>query len=99
MAKLKTGRHTNALKAHRHSERVASRHRHVKRQIRALTREFLDAVGRKESGRAQSVLPKLYSAWDKAAQRGVVHWKSAARKKSRMNQKIQALQPSGASAA
>ena len=56
MAKLKTGRHTSAIKAQRQAEKRTS----------------------KED------LKKAESCIDKAAKKSVMHWKTAARKKSRL---------------
>ena len=96
MAKLKTGRHTGALRALRRSERISARHRGVKRSVRDLTKEFQSVIQRKEKDRASEMLPKLYSAWDKAAKKGVIHWKAAARKKARLTHKFQTLSAASA---
>ena len=83
MAKLKTGRHTGALKAARQSQRRMLRNRVIKRKIRLAAKNFYEAAG-KDPKAAQTLLAEASSAWDKAAKSSTVHWKAAARKKSRM---------------
>ena len=84
MAKLKTGRHTGALKAHRQSDKRMLANRTVRRTIRLLAKELSAATVAKDKKAVDELTRKVSSAWDKAAKVGVVHWKAAARKKSRL---------------
>jgi small subunit ribosomal protein S20 len=84
MAKLKTGRHTSGIKAWRKSEKLASRNRGVKTRIHDAVKELGLLVVKKDIESAQKLLPKVYALLDKAAKIGTVHWKAAARKKSRL---------------
>lgn len=84
MAKLKTGRHTGAIKSHRQSERRALRNRASKKKIRALAKELMTAASKKDAKAIGEVSGKFASAWDKAAKSGLLHWKTVARKKSRL---------------
>jgi len=84
MAKLKTGRHTGAMKAHRQSEKRELANRTVKKNIRLLAKELAAAAVRKDSKAVDELTRKVSSAWDKAAKGGLIHWKAAARKKSRL---------------
>ncbi|MDR0734994.1 MAG: 30S ribosomal protein S20 [Elusimicrobiota bacterium] len=77
MAKLKTGRHTSAIKAQRQSQRRKSRNTGLKKTIRAAAKKVI-------AGKAAQDLKKASSALDKAAKKGVIHKKAAARKKSRL---------------
>lgn len=88
----KTGRHTGAIKAARQSHRRMLRNRATKKRIRALAKELVDAAGRKDAASAGKLLPQAASAWDKAAKSGAVHWKAAARKKSRLAKLAAGLQ-------
>jgi len=88
MAKLKTGRHTSAIKAWRKSEKLASRNRGVKTRIHDTTKEFGALAAKKDLENAQKMLPKAYSLLDKAAKTGAMHWKTAARRKSRLAARI-----------
>ncbi|MDR1123912.1 MAG: 30S ribosomal protein S20 [Elusimicrobiota bacterium] len=77
MAKLKTGRHTSAIKAQRQSEKRKSRNTGLKKTIRAAAKKVI-------TGKTAEDLKKVSSALDKAAKKGVIHKKAAARKKSRL---------------
>lgn len=91
MAKLKTGRHTSAIKAWRKSEKLASKNRGVKTKIRDITKDFVALAAKKDIESTQKLLPKAYSMLDKAAKKGTIHWKAAARKKSRLASRIRAI--------
>ena len=88
MAKLKTGRHTSAIKAHRKSERLASRNRGVHARIHDAAKEFDGLIAKKDVENAQKLLPKVHALLDKAAKPGTIHWKAAARRKSRLALRI-----------
>lgn len=91
MAKLKTGRHTSAIKAWRKSEKLASKNRGVKNRIHDASKEFGALVAKKDMENAQKMLPKAYALLDKAAKTGTLHWKAAARKKSRLAARIKSI--------
>jgi small subunit ribosomal protein S20 len=93
MAKLKTGRHTSALKAHRQSETHAAHNLDLRSKIRTIARHVEQAVAAKDAKAAQSLLEEAFSAWDKAAKTGVIHWRAAARKKSRLSEHVSKLAP------
>ncbi|HVO33111.1 MAG TPA: 30S ribosomal protein S20 [Elusimicrobiota bacterium] len=92
MAKLKTGRHTSALKAHRQSERRAEANQKVRSEIRTIARKVEAAVAGKDSKAAHTYLQDAFSLWDKAAKVGVVHRRAASRKKARLAQRVGHLQ-------
>lgn len=87
MAKLKTGRHTSAIKAHRQSDRRARRNRALKSKAKDLSKQLMSQAS-KDKEKAGSLLKETSSAWDKAAKKGAVHWKTAARRKSRLAAKL-----------
>ncbi|MBI4051161.1 MAG: 30S ribosomal protein S20 [Elusimicrobia bacterium] len=91
MAKLKTGRHTGAIKAFRKSQKRERANRAVLKKIRLAAKELKEAFSKKSTDQARTLLPKVYSLWDRAARHGVVHWKAAARKKSRLAQQAAQL--------
>jgi small subunit ribosomal protein S20 len=92
MAKLKTGRHTSALKAHRKSLQRAVANVQVRSRIRTIARNVEKAVAEKNAEAARAYLNEAFSLWDKAAKSGVVHWRAAARKKSRLASRVGTLQ-------
>jgi len=91
MAKLKTGRHTSAIKAWRKSEKLASKNRGIKTKIHDTSKDFGALVAKKDMENAQKLLPKAYDLLDKAAKSGTIHWKAAARKKSRLAARIKSI--------
>ncbi|MEA3306369.1 MAG: 30S ribosomal protein S20 [Elusimicrobiota bacterium] len=85
MAKLKTGRHTSAIKALRQSEKSAAKNRGVKARIKLAVKELDSLIAEQEMEAAQKVLPKIHSLLDKASKKGVIHANAAAKKKSRLS--------------
>ena len=88
MAKLKTGRHTSAIKQHRKSLRLAAINRTILKKIRTLAKQFDQALGQKKKEEAGKILSECFSAWDKAAKSGVIHRNAASRKKARLSHKL-----------
>ena len=88
MAKLKTGRHTSAIKQHRKSLRQGRVNRVILKKIRALAKQFELAASQKKKEEAGKILSECFSAWDKAAKSGVIHRNAASRKKARLSQKL-----------
>ncbi len=91
MAKLKTGRHTSAIKQHRKSLRQGGHNRVVLQKIRSLAKQFELAVSQKKKTEAGKILSDCFSAWDKAAKSGVIHANAASRKKARLSSKLHQL--------
>lgn len=85
MAKLKTGRHTSAIKALRQSVKSAAKNRGVKARIKLAVKELDSCITKQDIEAAKAILPKIYSLLDKASKKGIIHAKSAARKKSRLS--------------
>jgi small subunit ribosomal protein S20 len=89
MAKLKTGRHTTTIKARRQSLRKASHNKGVRKLVKNAAKDFIAAAHKGEAA-AADLLRKAASKLDKAAKSGVLHWKTAARKKSRLTKRLNA---------
>ena len=83
-------RHRSGLKAHRQSVKRNLRNRSTKKDIRQAVRALTDGVSAKDSGKLNDLLAKASSALDKASKSGAIHWKAAARKKSRLALRAQA---------
>ena len=96
MPKLKTGRHTSALKAHRQAARHAESNLQARSRIRTVARKVEAAVAGKDGQAAQAYLKEAFGLWDKAAKSGLVHWRAAARKKSRLSARVSRLEPAKA---
>jgi len=95
----KSARHASALKAHRQSVKRNLRNREIKKGIRLAARAVADAASAKDTAKLGELLGNAASAIDKAAQSGTIHWKTAARKKSRLAKRINAASAAPASAA
>lgn len=84
MAKLKTGRHTSALKKVRKDITRTSRNRGIKNQIKQAAKNFLKSLEAGDIKTSEKLLRQVYSRWDKAVKSGVIHKNTASRKKSRL---------------
>jgi small subunit ribosomal protein S20 len=91
MAKLKTGRHTSALKEARKTEKRTLRNNSVKSAIRTAVKKVEDLVKKNDLEGAKAELSKLFSVWDKASKRKVVHKKAADNQKARLSKKVAKL--------
>ena len=83
MAKLKTGRHTSAIKAQRQAEKRTSANKGLIKKVRLATKT-VNASATTKAATPKEELKKAESCIDKAAKKNVIHWKTAARKKSRL---------------
>jgi small subunit ribosomal protein S20 len=79
MAKLKTGRHTSALKAHRQSLKHEQANRARKVSFRTALKTFRSTLRSGDVSKAKSLLPQTMSLIDRAAKKGVIHQSAASR--------------------
>ena len=84
MAKKKQTRHKSALKAHRQAVKHTLQNRAIKKDVRLAVRAVIDAAKAKDVKSVAAMTAKASSTLDKAAKHGTIHWKAAARKKSRL---------------
>jgi small subunit ribosomal protein S20 len=91
MAKKKITRHKSGLKAHRQSIKHAILNRSIKKGIRLAVRAVIEAAKAKDVKKIAEMTSKAAEALDKAAQHGTIHWKAAARKKSRLAAQVNKL--------
>ena len=94
MAKLKTGRHTSAIKECRKAQTRAEQNKSIKSYIQTIARKLEQACEKKDLLAANSLLKEAFSAWDKAANKNVIHWKKASRKKLQLSKKVAHLSAS-----
>jgi small subunit ribosomal protein S20 len=85
MAKLKTGRHTSAIKATRQALRRKYRNRAVVKNAKEATKAALASTDKSE---VEKLLSEVSSTWDKAVKSAGIHWKTAARRKSRLAKRL-----------
>ena len=84
----KSARHANAMKAYRQSVKRNLRNREIKKGIRLAVRAVSDAASAKDAAKMGELMSAAVSAIDKAGRRGTIHWKTAARKKSRLAHRV-----------
>ena len=99
MAKKKITRHKSGLKAHRQSIKRAILNRSIKKGVRRAVRAVIDAAKAKDVNKIAELTSKASEALDKAAKHGTIHWKAAARKKSRLAAQAKVLIAASAVAA
>jgi small subunit ribosomal protein S20 len=79
-----------AIKYIRKSRKNRARNLAVKGNIKKLTKQALKLISLKDKGAAAAVAA-VTSAVDKAAEHGILHRNTAARKKSRIMKKLNAI--------
>lgn len=67
------------------------RNLHKKRKVKSFSKQLETLVSQKKIKEAKKLLQEYYKLLDKAAKTGVIHRNKAARKKSRIAQKINNL--------
>ncbi len=84
-------RHKSALKANRQALKHALHNRRIKKGVRVAVRAVVDAAKAKDVKKVAELTALAAEALDKAAKRGTIHWKAAARKKSRLAAQVRKL--------
>lgn len=79
-----------AIKRYRNSLVKFASNRSAKRSIKTSASDILSLVQDKKKDEATKLLSEVYSKIDKAVKRGILHKKTAARKKSRITKALQA---------
>ena len=82
--------HKSALKRHKQSEKRAARNRAVKTRIKTVVKSVRNAIRENDQEAASKALALATSTIDKASTKGVIHWKKAARKISRLAKALNA---------
>lgn len=83
--------HFSALKRARQTERRTLRNRGNTSRLRSALRDMREALTKGDKAAAAQVYRQATSALDKAIQKGVLHENTAARYKSRLNARLNAL--------
>ncbi len=78
--------HKSAIKRMRQDKKRRERNRAVKSQVKTAIKKACSLAG---TDQAISAMREAQSIIDRAAKKGVIHWKNAARKKSRLAKKLQ----------
>lgn len=75
----------------RQNERRRKSNRAFHSQVRTIVKRVLSAVDKKDTDGARKAFQAACSSLDKAASKGIIHANAAARKKSRLAARINAL--------
>ena len=84
-------RHISAMKRARQNEKRRVRNQSRKTRVKHAVREVRLAVARKNSEGAVTALEKAVPTIAKVAGKGSLHWRTAARKISRLTKQVNAL--------
>lgn len=82
----------SAAKRYRQSEKRRIRNKSVRSEVRSSAKKVLAAVDSKDRGAADGAFRAYAALLDSAARKGVYHQNTAARKKSRMAHKVNAIE-------
>lgn len=82
----------SALKRIRQDEKRRARNRIIRSRTRTFVKNAKQAIAEGDSAEAVKAVQQAISALDKAAQKGVIHRNNAARRKSRLMKRFNALQ-------
>ncbi len=80
-----------AEKALRQTKKRTLRNNQVRQNLDYLSRYFKKAVAAKDAAKAEEFAKKMLKMLDKAAQKNIIKNKTAARRKSRLMKKVNAL--------
>ena len=86
----------SAIKRARQAEVRNMKNRSVKKMLKTLAKAVESEIDSKSSEGASSALKKAVSAFDKAAQKGIIHKNTASRRVSKLTGRVNALSPSEA---
>lgn len=86
----------SAVKRHRQSEERRLRNKSVKTAIRTTVKKFIVLVQKKEPDNAKAALEEMIKKIDTAAGKGIIKRNAAARKKSRMQKRLNLLRAANA---
>lgn len=81
----------NAKKRNRQSKKLREVNRARKQTLKTATKRFMGAIEQKSTTEAQGLLKALQAKLDKTAQKGTIHPNKAARRKSRIQKRLNAM--------
>lgn len=84
--------HKSAIKRHKQSLNRAARNRAARTRVKNAIKEVRAAIQNKDKGLANTSLTVATSVLDKAAGKGALHWKKAARKISRLARAVNSIE-------
>lgn len=84
-------RHASALKRARQSEKRRLRNQSRKTRVKTVVRQVRQAVAQNNLEEAEAALKKAVPVIAQVAGKGTLHWRTAARKISRLARQVNAL--------
>ena len=82
----------SVLKRIRQNEERRRRNRHYKTMVKNIIKRLRAAVEAKDLEEAKALLPEAVSIINKAVAKGVLHWRNASRKVSRLSRLVNSLE-------
>ncbi|MBX6423744.1 30S ribosomal protein S20 [Thermosulfurimonas sp. F29] len=82
--------HKSAAKALRQSEKRRLRNKAIKTRVKTATKKFLKTLEEGDLARAEEAFREAQSIIQRAVSKGTLHWRTAARKISRLAAKLNA---------
>ncbi len=83
--------HKSALKRHRQSLKANARNRAMKTRIKNVMKDVRQAIQNQDKEGALSALRRASSIMDRAAGKKILHWRTVARKISRLNKAVNSI--------
>lgn len=83
--------HKSAIKRHKQSLQRAARNRSNRTRMKNAVKAVRAAVLEKDAAKAEAAFVQATSVLDKTASKGAIHWKTAARKISRLAKAVNGL--------
>ena len=84
--------HKSAIKRHRQSLQRAGRNRAVRTRVKNAIKQVRSAITTTDKAQANEALVAATSVLSKAASKGAMHWKKAARKISRLARAVNGIE-------
>ena len=83
--------HASAIKRHKQSVKRNARNRAARTRIKNVVKAVRTAIQNNDKAAAEAALVTATSVVSKVANKGVIHWKNASRKVSRLAKAVNAL--------
>ncbi len=84
--------HKSAIKRHKQSIKRALRNRAQRTRVKSITKDVRAAISGGDAALAEKTLRDAASVMGKASNKGAIHWKTAARRVSRLAKAVNAMQ-------
>jgi small subunit ribosomal protein S20 len=85
--------HPSAVRQHRRSLRRRAVNKSNISGLRSEVKKVRELIEKKDKDGARKLLPEVFSAVDKTAQKGAIHKNKGSRVKSRLSRQVEAINP------